>query len=68
MSEMDQNKYNSKQWGELTFFPAKTNRVKDTCRHCLLKGSDECQTAPCASYQREDKREGYFSTHQMPVV
>lgn len=37
MSEMDQNIFKSKQWGELNFFPAKTNRVKDTCRHCLLR-------------------------------
>ena len=65
---IDANTFVSKRWGELTFFPAKTNKVKDTCRHCLLKCSDECQTAPCASYQREDNRDGYFSMHQMPGV
>jgi hypothetical protein len=63
----DENHFVSKKWGELMFIPTKTNSVKNTCRHCLLRHSeDECQQAPCASYQREDGREGYFSIHQMP--
>lgn len=70
MSE-DQNTFVSERWGELQFFPSKTNKAKDTCQHCLLNPRDEepvaeCHRAPCCKEERTDQREGYFSIHQMP--
>lgn len=64
----DQNTFQSMQWGLLTFYPAKTDKWKDTCRHCLLWGDycDECLNAPCSSFSRTDGKEGYFSIHDMP--
>jgi len=32
----DENHFTSTLWGVLTFFPASSNKWKDTCRHCLL--------------------------------
>lgn len=58
--------FTSERWGLLTFFPAKSNKVKDTCQKCLLRDSEECQQAPCSDFQRFDKQEGYFSIHDMP--
>ena len=67
MGESDtQMHFTSERWGLLTFFPAKTNKVKDTCQKCLLRYIEECNQAPCADYQRLDHQEGYFSIHQMP--
>ena len=63
----DQMHFTSLQWGLLTFFPAKTNKVKDTCQKCLLRDSDECRNTPCSDFQRYDRQEGYFSIHEMPV-
>ena len=31
----DENHFTSTLWGVLTFFPAPSNKWKDTCRHCL---------------------------------
>ena len=58
--------FTSERWGLLTFFPTKTNKVKDTCQKCLLRDSEECQSAPCSMFQRADKQNGYFSIHDMP--
>lgn len=72
MSE-DESRFTSVLWGELTFFPARSNQWKDTCRHCLLwdnaagRCSEPPGTARCADYERSDKREGYFAIHQMPI-
>ena len=67
MGESDtQMHFNSETWGLLTFFPAKTNKVKDTCQKCLLRDSEECKQAPCSDFQRLDHQEGYYSIHQMP--
>lgn len=62
----DQMHFVSKQWGLLTFFPAPSNKTKDTCQKCLLRDSEECQNAPCSDFQRYDRREGYYSIHDMP--
>lgn len=67
MGESDnQMHFTSETWGLLAFFPAKTNKVKDTCQKCLLRDSDECKLAPCSDFQRYDRLEGYFSIHDMP--
>lgn len=68
----DQMTFNSEIWGLLTFFPAKTNKWTDTCRHCLLYDNSlngctpECFMAPCSDFQRYDKQGGYFAIHDMP--
>jgi len=63
----DQNTFQSKKFGALTFFPAKDAEWKNTCRHCLLYHSEkECLQAACTTLDRQDGREGYFAIHQMP--
>lgn len=62
----NQDSFMSMDWGLLTFYPAKTNKVKDTCQKCLLRDGVECQQAPCSDFQRFDKQEGYFSIHDFP--
>ena len=67
----DQNTFQSEMWGTLQFFPAKTNKWTDNCRHCLLwtreQGqTDECLRAPCNPDERDDHSQGYYSIHQMP--
>lgn len=70
----DEQQFTSPLWGVLTFFPAPRNKFKDTCRHCLLYDNvaGHCSEPPgsarCADYERSDRREGYFSIHQMPVL
>lgn len=69
----DENHFTSTLWGVLTFFPASSNKWKDTCRHCLLWDNAGCHcseppgSARCADYERTDRREGYFSIQQMPI-
>jgi len=69
----DESQFTSTMWGVLTFFPASTNKWKDTCRHCLLwdNAASHCSEPPgsarCADYERTDKREGYFSIQEMPI-
>lgn len=58
--------FTSERWGLLTFFPAKSDLFKDTCRHCLLLNQDECNDAPCYARHRTDGQNGYFSIHDMP--
>ena len=63
----NQNTFRSKEFGTLTFFPAKDAKWKNTCRHCLLnRCEEECLKAACSANERKDNREGYFSIHQMP--
>ena len=70
---VDENNFTSMLWGPLTFYPASSNRWTDTCRHCLLwdNAARHCSeppgTARCADYERTDRREGYFSIHEMPI-
>ena len=68
----DQNTFQSEKWGQLQFFPTKTAKWADNCRHCLLwtrkQGqTDECLQAPCNPDERDDHRQGYYSIHQMPL-
>lgn len=68
----DQNTFQSEKWGTLTFFPTKSDKWTDTCRHCLLFqhpyfGKTECDKAPCLSKQRSDHKNGYFSIHNYPI-
>ena len=63
----DQNTFQSKTFGTLTFFPSRDAKWKNTCRHCLLgRTEEECMQAACSAMDRKDGREGYFSVHQMP--
>lgn len=69
----DQNNFQSIVWGRLTFYPAKSFKWKDTCRHCLLwipkdKQSpfDECLIAPCSEQLRNDGLNGYFGIQSIP--
>lgn len=70
----DENHFTSTLWGVLTFFPASSNKWKDTCRHCLLWDNEagHCSEPPgsarCADYERTDRKEGYFSIQQMPEI
>ena len=70
---VDENHFTSMLWGELQFFPTKSDKWKDTCRHCLLWNNRDGQTkeclqaAPCRSNSRLDGQNGYFSIHQMPI-
>lgn len=64
----NQMHFTSETWGLLTFFPSKTNKIKDTCQKCLLRDSDECNSAPSSDFQRYDQLEGYFSIHEMPTL
>lgn len=64
----NQDTFISVTWGKLDFFPTKSDKWTDNCRHCLLLHSgDECLNAPCCSDERDDQRRGYFSIHQMPI-
>ena len=64
---MEEDTFDSPTWGQLTFFPAKTDKWNDTCKHCLLARSmAECMQVHCVASEREDRRNGYFSIHQMP--
>lgn len=66
---MNQDKFYSEVWGELTFFPTKGFDGRN-CSHCLLNCDwceNECVNAPCVSVERKDGRNGYFSIHEMPV-
>ena len=69
-----QDTFQSVLWGELTFYPTKTNKWRDTCRHCLLwvhkhqqTDQDECLLAPCSKEDRTDEQNGYFGIHSMPT-
>lgn len=67
----DQNTFQSEKWGTIQFFPTKTDKWTDNCRHCLLwtreQGqTDECLRAPCNPDERNDQRRGYYSIHQVP--
>lgn len=65
--KINENTFNSPTWGELTFFPAKSSKWDDTCKHCLLaRNTVECFMTNCRSYERTDFKNGYFSIHQMP--
>ena len=61
-----ENFFVSKTWGVLDFIPTKSDKHKDTCQKCLLRGSKECLFARCTHDAREDGRNGYFSKHEMP--
>ncbi len=64
---MDFNFFDSPTWGRLTFYPAKSDKWKDMCRHCLLDCRPmECMQAHCLADERPDGRNGYYSIHQMP--
>ena len=66
---MDENTFISTTWGLLTFFPAKSDKWNDTCKHCLLARSEsECSKAQCHSHERTDDKNGYFAIHQMPKM
>lgn len=62
----NQMHFTSVKWGLLTFFPAKSNKIKDTCQKCMLRNSEECYMAPCDDLLRADGLQGYFSIHDMP--
>lgn len=58
-----QEHFESKKYGNLTFFPQKKNQ----CSKCLLYNElDECLMAPCTPFERLDNKEGYFSNHNIP--
>lgn len=61
-----ENFFVSKIWGVLDFFPTKSQQYKETCGRCLLNGLEECKRAHCTPATRADKRQGYFSKHEMP--
>lgn len=65
---MPQDTFHSDFFGELTFVELKKNfSGYDICAKCLLKRlPEECHKAPCTPAEREDKRNGYYSVHQMP--
>lgn len=64
---MSQDTFESKRWGTLHFFEVKEINYNACCKRCLLNGSgDECRSAPCVPWCREDGKNGYFSIHQMP--
>ncbi|MBQ9473292.1 MAG: hypothetical protein IJU81_02640 [Bacteroidales bacterium] len=70
MSQADENTMTTRRWGELEFYPAKTSRWSDTCRHCLLwtvwEDDEDCLRALCRDFERADHRNGYFSIQQFP--
>lgn len=66
---MVQDTFDSPTWGRLTFFPSKTDKWNDTCKHCLLFHSEaECEQVRCVASERDDRRNGYFAIHQMPTT
>ena len=68
-STVDENQFVSELWGVLQFYPTRTDDMKETCQKCLLRClecSEECAKAKCTTDQRRDKRNGYYSIHQMP--
>lgn len=73
MGESDnQMHFTSERWGLLTFFPSKTDKWKDTCRHCLLWDNElgetlECSAAHCRAESRQDGKNGYYSIHEIPT-
>lgn len=63
--------FSSETWGLLTFFPTKSAKWKDTCRHCLLWDSvlgetPECAQAHCTAESRADGKNGFYSIREMP--
>ena len=46
-----QDTFQSVLWGELTFYPTKTNKWRDTC----------------SKEDRTDEQNGYFGIHSMPT-
>ena len=72
MGESDtQMHFTSLKWGLLTFYPTKTDKWVDTCKHCLLYDNKtgkglECLEAPCRSSSRADGKNGFFSICEMP--
>lgn len=67
--KINENTFNSPTWGQLTFFPTKSNKWNETCRHCLLaRSKSECHAAHCRSNERTDGKNGYFSIHEMPNI
>lgn len=64
-----ENRFRSRLWGVLTFYPTKGCAWKDTCRHCLLLHGveQECAEAKCHADERADGRNGYYSIHNMPM-
>ena len=72
MGESDnQMHFTSETWGLLTFYTTKSDKWKDTCRHCLLWDSVlgetlECATAHCRTESRLDGKNGFYSIRNMP--
>lgn len=67
----DESVFSSTLWGTVKFFPSKDNSFKNTCQKCILYDNaagrcTESNNAHCADYERADRREGYFSIHEMP--
>ncbi len=48
---------------KLIFFEAKKI---ECCRRCFLLRSTCCEV-PCSPYKRIDKKNGYYSIHEMPT-
>lgn len=64
----DQSFFLSETWGLCDFFPTKSDKWADNCRHCILaRTEDDCGNAPCTAEERADGKRGYFSIHQMPT-
>ena len=73
MTNVTENTFHSEVWGcDLVFVPTKIDTSKYTCNKCLLNDMrvsgvhDECKRAKCMSFERSDKRHGYFTKHDMP--
>lgn len=73
MTNVEENTFHSEVWGcDLVFVPTKSNTTKATCNKCLLNEvrvrgvHDECMQAKCMDFLRSDKRNGYFTKHDMP--
>ena len=67
----NQMHFTSERWGLLTFFPTKSDKWKDTCRHCLLwdpEDKTECAQAHCTAESRADGKNGFYSIREMPEM
>ena len=67
----NQKHFTSETWGLLTFYPTKSDKWKETYRHCLLWDSElgqtlECDTAHCRAESRKDGQNGFYSIRNMP--
>lgn len=74
-SDFDEQQFYSRRWGMLQFFPTKSDKWSDCCKHCLLwkrkdeqTDGDECLFAPCNADERTDQKNGYYAIHRMPNV